>query len=101
MKIKKLIQAGLLAVLMLFSCISHAQQDNEINKIATTLQEELRNAGVTAGRSAIHLSTLNQLDLKKYDLDERPADAFFIKVNNLSLDIRSQSVDGLRNGIYW
>ena len=101
MKRKSFRQAWLLAVLILFNCISHAQHEDEINKIASILQEELRKAGVSAERSAIHLSKLSQQDLKKYDLDEKPADAFYIKSNNQSLDIRSQSVDGLRNGIYW
>ena len=100
MKTKNLKQIWIVAGLILFSFISYAQEE-EINEIASTLQNELKKTGIALERSAIHLFRLTQADLKKYDLGNKPADAFYIKTNSQSIDIRSQSVAGLRNGIYW
>ncbi|MFC0775986.1 DUF4838 domain-containing protein [Terrimonas alba] len=101
MKRKSLKQAWILTWLMSFYFISYTQEEVEVNKIASTLEEELKKAGVSIRKSTIQLSQVSHRDAKKYDLNDKPEDAFCIKTNHQSLDIRSQSIDGLRNGVYW
>ncbi len=101
MKRKNLRQVWILAGLILFSFISYAQEDGEINIIAAILEQKLSKAGVKVNRSEIKLSRFDQEDAKKYDLNDKPPDAFHIKTKNQLIDIRSRSVEGLRNGAYW
>lgn len=97
---KKIGKIGVLAVLLLLNLTGYAQE-KEINEITKTLQDELNKADVSIERSAIRLTKISQNDLGKYDLTGKPGDAFYIKVNNQLIDVRSESVNGLRNGVYW
>jgi hypothetical protein len=102
MRMNDFIKRIVLAKLLVFSfLLAYSQQQNDISKIATLLRNELRKGGVNAGADNIRLELLAQPGLKSYDLFSAPPDAFFIKVKNGAIEIKSGSNEGLRNGAYW
>ncbi len=90
-------------LLGLLFCKSHTSeaQIKEFIEIKNILKDELKRADIKILESEIALTKIDKGDLHKYDLNDKPIDAFYIKSNDRLIDIKSESIAGLRNGAYW
>lgn len=98
---KNLRQVWILLLFVLLHLVGDTQQENKTGAIAAILKGELKKANLLVESSNIQLVQLTAMDAKKYELDEKPADAFYIKTTSQLINIRSRSIEGLRNGVYW
>ncbi len=101
MKRKSLFFKCLVLCILFLSGACFAQEPGDIDQIAGILEKELGESGVEIKRSDIRLEKINMHDAKRYDLNGSPADAFYIKTSHRLIEIRSLSVEGLRNAAYW
>ena len=96
---KMFLKGGFVFLLVLTGVRIHAQ--DETAALVTVLKTELAKGDVQVESKNTSLEKLQHNDIKRYGLAGKPSDAFYIKATTTLIDIKSESVYGLRNGIYW
>jgi len=82
---------------------------SETKEITEILQREFEKTKVAPkihftnnkNESGFFIELINQQQLEKYGLSDKPNGSFYLKVTEHSAHIASLSIDGLRNGAYW
>ena len=98
---KVLIRYSFLFFLFLAGKKGFAQQAKELSNISNILIKEFAKANVQVKPSAIKLVLYNSQKDKKHSTDIKSDDAFYLKVSEGSIYIKSLSINGLYNGVYW
>jgi hypothetical protein len=89
----------LIAIIFCAGFDADAQKEDEIAAVRTILVTELKKAGVELNPDKISLG-IDKGNAGRSD-GRMAVDAFSIQVSNNDIQIRSGSVEGLRNGVYW